>query len=292
MDQRPLIVSLSLVLLVALAAGVYLGMGARPNLGLDLQGGISAVYSPQLPEGEEEPEDIDEILDETIEVIRERVDSLGVAEPEIARSGDDVQVQLPGIADADRVQEIIGTTAQLSFRRVIEEIPPGSERHDEGPDCDAPVDEVEELADDDEGIICAAVEADGAEDAEVEPTKFEVGPAELTGDHVEDASVQVGQGQQQFQVGLDLDATGAEAFEQITSDLACQRDQGREDRFAIVLDGRVEAAPGMNPGVACDVGITDGRASITTGAGDSREEQEQEAADLALVLRTGALPIT
>jgi hypothetical protein len=48
----------------------------------------------------------------------------------------------------------------------------------------------------------------------------------------------------------------------------------------------------MNPDVACGVGITGGSATITTGAGLSRQEQEQEAADLALVLRTGALPIT
>ena len=294
MNNRPIIASLAVMLLIAVGAGVYLGLGARPNLGLDLQGGISAIYTPQLPEGQEEPEDFDEIIDETIAIIRDRVDSLGVAEPEIARSGDDVMVQLPGVADADRVQEIIGTTAQLSFRRVIEEIPPGSERYDEGPDCAAPVDEREELADDEQGILCgspdeARVDPDTGDPM---PPKFEVGPAELTGEHVDDAFVQIGQGQQAFNVGLDLDSEGGEVFAAITSDLACQRDQGREARFAIVLDGLVESAPGVNPGVACGVGITGGSATITTGGGLERQEQEDEASDLALVLRTGALPIS
>ncbi len=294
MDKRPIVTSLAVVLLLTIAASTFLGLGFRPNLGLDLQGGISAIYTPQLPEGEEEPEDFDEILDETIEVIRERVDSLGVAEPEISRSGDDVQVQLPGIADADRVQEIIGTTAQLSFRRVIEEIPPGHERYDEGPDCDAPVDEREEVPDDESAILCGSPDEtiphpDTGEDARI---KYEVGPAELTGDRIDDAFTQVGQGQEAFNVGLSLDNQGAEAFAEVTSDLACERDAGREGRFAIVLDGIVESAPGVNPGVACGVGITGGDATITTGAGLSREEQEEEAGDLALVLRTGALPIS
>ncbi len=295
MDKRPLFTSIAVVVLLAVTAGVYLGMGARPNLGLDLQGGISAIYNPVLPPGEEEPDDLEEIIDETIEVIRARVDSLGVAEPDISRSGTDVQVQLPGIADADRVQEIIGTTAQLSFRRVLDEIPPGSERYDEGPDCLAPVDEREELATGESGILCGSPD-DALIDPETEealPIKYEVGPAELTGDNIEDAFVQIGQGAgQAFQVGLDLDDEGGGIFAAVTSDLACERDQGRDGRFAIVLDNIVESSPGVNPTVACGTGITGGSATITTGGGLDRDEQEQEATDLALVLRTGALPIS
>ena len=295
MDKRPLLTSIAVVVLLAVGAGVYLGTGARPNLGLDLQGGISAIYEPVLPPGEEEPEDLEEIIDETIEVIRARVDSLGVAEPDISRSGTDVQVQLPGIADADRVQEIIGTTAQLSFRRVFDEIPPGSDRYDEGPDCLAPVDEREELPTGEGGILCGSPDdaVIDPETGEALPVKYEVGPAELTGDNVDDAFVQIGQGAgQAFQVGLDLDDEGGAIFAAVTSDLACERDQGQDGRFAIVLDNIVESTPGVNPSVACGTGITGGSATITTGAGLSREEQEQEATDLALVLRTGALPIS
>jgi preprotein translocase subunit SecD len=292
-DKRPIIVSLSVMVLIALSAGIYLGTGARPNLGLDLQGGISAVYTPQLPEGEEEPDDFDEIIDETIEVIRARVDSLGVAEPDIARAGTDVQVQLPGVADADRVQELIGTTAQLSFRRVEDIIPPDSERYDEGPDCDAPADEVEELGDDESGIVCGSPDDDRTaapdpDTGEVEPIKYEVGPTEISGERIDDAFVTL---DQEIGVSLALDSEGGERFAEVTADLACERDQGGIGQFAIVLDNRVESAAGVVPEVRCGVGITGGNATITTGGAD-RQEQEEEAADLALVLRTGALPIT
>jgi preprotein translocase subunit SecD len=293
-DKRPLIVSITFVLLLAVSAGVYLGLGARPNLGLDLQGGISAIYSPRLPPGEEAPEDLEEIIDETIEVIRARVDSLGVAEPDITRVGTDVQVQLPGVADAERVQEIIGTTAQLSFRRVVRDLPPGSPDYDQGPDCLAPVDEREPLPADEGGILCGSPDEAlvDPETGEALPMKYEVGPAELTGDNIEDAFVQLGTGTQAFQVGLELDDEGGEVFAAVTSDLACERDQGLDGRFAIVLDNVVESTPGVNPTVACGVGITGGTATITTAGGLSREEQEADATDLALVLRTGALPIS
>ena len=295
MDKRPLIITLSLVMLVVLGAGIYLGMGARPNLGLDLQGGVSAVYTPQLPEGEAEPDDFEEIIDETIEVIRARVDSLGVAEPDISRSGTDVLVQVPGATDADRLAELIGTTAQLTFRQVLDIIPPGSENYDEGPDCLAPVDEREELGDDESGIVCGSPdEADVADPdtGEALPTKYELGPTELTGDRIEDAFPSIGQGTQNFTVGLDFDSLGGEQFAQVTNELACERDQGGIGQLAIVLDNVVESATSMNPEVACGVGITGGSATITTGAGLSPQEQEDEARDLALVLRTGALPIS
>jgi preprotein translocase subunit SecD len=291
-NKRSLVATLSLALVVVLVAGVYLGLGNRPNLGLDLQGGISAIYVPQFPEGQPIPDDVDEILDQTIEVIRARVDSLGVAEPDISRSGTDVLVQLPGVADADRLREIIGTTAQLTFRPVEEVVPPGAPGYDEGPDCLAPVDEREELPDDEAGILCGPIAEDlvDASPEDQQPTKYRVGPAELTGERIEDAFPSIGDGQG-YSVGLALDSQGAAEFAAITGELACQRDQGQPGLLAIVLDQIVESAPAMNPGVACGVGITGGDAQITVGAG-SLAEQEVEARDLALVLRTGALPIS
>ena len=294
MNKRPLIVTLSVMLLVVIAASTYVGLGARPNLGLDLQGGISAVYTPVLPEGTEVPDDFEDVLDETIEVIRARVDSLGVAEPDIARQGTDVVVQLPGVSDAERLRELIGTTAQLTFRPVEEVIPPGAPGYDEGPDCLAPVDQRTELAEDESGVLCGAVDETGIVDpetGEIVPTKYRVGPAALTGERINDAFPQIGAGQG-FDVALDLDREGGQAFAQITGELACDRDVGRPGLLAIVLDNIVESAPAMNPGVACSVGITGGSATITTGAGLSVAEQEEEARDLALILRTGALPIT
>jgi preprotein translocase subunit SecD len=293
-NKRPLQVTLAVSVLVVLLGGIYLGMGARPQLGLDLQGGISAVYTPQLPEGQDpdEIEDFEEILDETIEVIRTRVDSLGVAEPDISRQGSNVLVQLPGVQDSQRLQELIGQTAQLTFRPVVEIYEPGTEEYDEaGPDCDAPVDELPELADDEEAVVCGA--GDEIEGQETDdPPKYRVGPAALTGSGIDDAFPAIDQsGGQGFNVSLSLDRQGAQDFAGITGDLACERDEGGLGLLAIVLDGRVESAPSMNPDVRCSEGIRGGQASITVGAG-TQQEQQQEAEDLALVLRTGALPIS
>ena len=307
MNKKPVIGALAFSLAIVLAAGIYLGLGARPQLGLDLQGGISAVYTAELPEDVETPEDFEEILDETIEVIRARVDSLGVAEPDISRSGTDVLVQLPGIADADRLQELIGTTAQLTFRKVIATVPPGAEPqpetrdlpaipgYDEGPDCTAPVDEREELGTNERGLMCGTEDEalPDPDTGELLVPKYFVEPAALTGDRIDDAFAAFGQAGG-LAVSLELDRQGEAEFAEITAELACERDQGfpGQGRFAITLDGIVESAPTMAPGVQCGVGIRDGSASITVGSAGSQQEQEEEAQDLALILRTGALPIS
>lgn len=289
MEKRPLYVSLGAVAALAAIALVAILLGARPQLGLDLRGGVSAVYTAQLPQGQEPPDDFSVILDETIEVIRARVDSLGVAEPQISRQGDDILVQLPGVDEPDRLRELIGTTARLTFRPVLAVIAPDQPEYDDTPACDVPFDERVELADGDTGILCATPE-DTPEAAA--PLKYEVGAVAVTGERITDAYVQLGAGFQAFQVGLDLDAFGAEQFAQITSDLACARDAGLPGLLGIVLDGEVAQASTMAPEVACGAGIRGGRASITTGAGLDRAGQEREANDLALLLRAGSLPLT
>ncbi len=284
MNKRNLVTSLVASLLVVAAAAGYLISGARPQLGLDLRGGISAIYSPVLNAGEERPDDFDQVLEETISVIRSRVDSLGVAEPEISRQGDDVMVQLPGLEDADRAREIIGTTAKLDFRPVEEVLPPGSS---EGPDCSA---ERVELPEAESGIVCGAVDETDPVQAAAGATKYRVGPAALTGDRIDDAIPTLSGAGGAWAVSLDLDRQGGDEFATITADLACKRDQGEPGLLAIVLDNVVESAPAMNPGVACGTGIQGGSATITVGGG--LDESEVEAKDLALVLKTGALPIT
>lgn len=291
MKRRPLVVSLIASLVVVIAAGSVLAAGLRPVLGLDLQGGISAVYQPVLPEGTEIPEDFEDIIDETIEIIRSRVDSLGVAEPDISRSGTDVIVQLPGVIDAERLRELIGRTAQLRFRPVIETFRPGTEAYEgTGVDCSAPAIDRSELAAADAGFLCGPTTTFG--EGELALTLpailYLVGPAALSGESIRDAfPVEQSGG---FTTSIAFDAAGDAAFAAITSELACERDFGRPGLLAIVLDGIVESAPSMNPDVRCGVGLTDG-AVITSGAGD-REAQRIAATDLALVLRTGSLPIS
>ncbi len=291
MNRRPLVVRLALLMALTLAGAGLLASGARPLLGLDLRGGISAVYVPVLAEGEEPPADYDEVLDRTIEVIRARVDSLGVAEPDISRSGTDVVVQLPGATDAERLRAVIGRTAQLEFRPVFEVLDPADPRYAEADvDCAVPLAERPQLAADEVGHLCGptTVLGEGAEALTVGGVKYLVGAVALTGERVEDAfPVEQSGG---FTTSVAFDEEGDAAFAEITGQLACLRDSGQTAQLAIVLDGIVESAPSMNPDVVCGIGLTDG-AVITSGGGD-RESQQQAASDLALVLRTGALPIT
>jgi preprotein translocase subunit SecD len=115
---------LSLVFIVAVAvAGLAatIATDSSPELGLDLQGGASVVLQP--------PEGVDDsgVIDQAIEVIRNRVDALGVAEPEIARQGDAVIVELPGVRDQRRALDLVGQTAELRFRPVLADLPPPGE---------------------------------------------------------------------------------------------------------------------------------------------------------------------
>lgn len=288
MNRNPLLVSLLAALVVVGALAASVAAGATPELGLDLRGGISAIYSPVLNEDAELTDDeLDVVLDETISIVRQRVDALGVAEPEISRQGNDILVQLPGLDDAARAQEIIGTTAKLSFRRVLAEFGPGDERYDDSPPCG---EAISELAEDEAVVACDNEPLGLDEDGEPLFLKYELGPTELGGDGVEEAFATIGG--VAWEVSLRLDDEAGDAFQQVTSDLACLRDSGQLARFAIVLDGQVRTAPGVNPSVACGAGIAGGQASITVGGGAQEDQGQAEAQDLALVLRTGALPIT
>jgi preprotein translocase subunit SecD len=240
------------VLLTAFSLAAVLFLNARPKLGLDLQGGLSVVLTAT---GRTDPG----VLDQTVEIIRNRVDSLGAQEPEISRSGNEnIIVQLPGISDPDRALEIIGKTAQLRFREVIDT-------------ASAP-----EVAEDEQWKV---TEDDPVEDEVVFPSTdgrlvYRLGPAEVQGSHVDDAFPQFDQAQQGWLVVLNLTGEGRTAFAEVTQRMAAEQKQ-----LAIVLDQTVESAPVVQQP------ITDGRAQITGRFTD------QESRDLALVLKTGALPI-
>jgi SecD/SecF fusion protein len=100
-------------LITALGGVVVLGYFREPTLGLDLQGGLAVVLEAKAPKGQQITE---EGLDRSIEIMRERVDKLGVAEPEIRSLGNNqILIELPGVRDAGRAAEIVGKTAQLEF---------------------------------------------------------------------------------------------------------------------------------------------------------------------------------
>ena len=102
-----------LLMLGLLAASAVVILTKETRLGLDLKGGVELVYQGEpTPQSEVTPE----AIDRAIEIMRERVDRLGVAEPEIQRLGSDqISVGLPGVKDLNRAKKQVGTTAQLYF---------------------------------------------------------------------------------------------------------------------------------------------------------------------------------
>lgn len=103
------------VVVVGLVAAV-LAAGWSPLLGLDLQGGVAVVLKPTSVADEEQ-------ISQAVAVIRNRVDAIGVAEPDITIQGGNVVVQLPGVKDRERALELVGSTAELRFRPVLQTFP-------------------------------------------------------------------------------------------------------------------------------------------------------------------------
>jgi preprotein translocase subunit SecD len=92
--------------------GLALGLGWSPKLGLDLEGGLSAVYQP-------DKKVTPATLQNVANIMIERVNALGVSQPNITTQGGDVVVQLPGVKDQHGILTILGSTAQLFFRPVL-----------------------------------------------------------------------------------------------------------------------------------------------------------------------------
>ena len=115
--KRSIVGSLVGIMLVAvggLAATVF--VGHTPKLGLDLQGGAYVVLRPAHK--------VDAaVLEQSIRIIRSRVDALGVAEPDISRQGSSIVIQLPGVKDQKRALDLVGQTAELRFRPVLGQLP-------------------------------------------------------------------------------------------------------------------------------------------------------------------------
>src|SRR5690348_3468101 len=102
--------------LAVLAGSLFVALTVPVKLGLDLRGGTQIVLetsdSPNVKAGKES-------TDRAVEVLRRRVDALGVSEPSLTRSGDKrIIVELPGVQDPREAAEVIGRTAQLSFHAV------------------------------------------------------------------------------------------------------------------------------------------------------------------------------
>ena len=280
---------LSVILIVAIALGALtytVITDNKPALGLDLQGGISLVLKPSKTVD-------NEVLAQSIAIIRNRVDALGVGEPEISRQGQNIIVELAGVKDQDKAREIIGQTAELRFRPVLqagivpEDFTPPKETTttvQSGATTTAdpatpttttsttvqPVIPPSTTAEND--IATSEVLLPQMDDDGKVVQRFRLGPALLTGEVVRTATAQFDQANGSWFVQLQLTGKGSPQF-----DAMAAANQGKQ--IAIVLDGVVQSAPTIN------AASFDGKPTITG------QFSQREAKDLALVLRFGALPI-
>jgi len=294
---------ISLVGVVVIVFGLFaanLVAGNVPSLGLDLQGGASITLQP---EGEYDAV----ALDVAINIIRSRVDSIGVAEPEIIRQGDTVVVNLPGVDDQQRALDIIGRQGQVLLRPVLQAgtldtsatttlpgqttLPPDSTLPGaaSGPgnarvrgaatttipatsETTAPGIQVSEDPND---PSTNAVLSDGKGGA------FLVGPAGADGlVFSNDATAEINNGNWVVNVGLQDGPAGADLWNALTTkcfnrDAVCPTGQ-----IAIVLDGKVISAPVVQEAV-----FSGGTVQI------SGDFTEGEARDLAKILEFGAVPV-
>src|SRR5262245_36004501 len=108
MRRRPVWSLIIIVGVAIVALGFTLVVGNKPFLGLDLPGGVSVVLQPTS-------ETDADTLKQAKAIIDQRVNALGIAEPEITTQGSNLIVQIPGVKDKDRALELVGQTAVLEF---------------------------------------------------------------------------------------------------------------------------------------------------------------------------------
>ena len=302
------------------------------NLGLDLQGGIHLVLEVKT-EGLEQ-QDAQDAVAQAQEVIRNRVDQFGVAEPTIQRQGENrIIIELPGVQDVQRAKDLVGQTALLEFQllepyedraRLLQRIDQmlGADEAEEQAEADEPAEEAGLFEDDGEQLdletgsrtlasmlgavgddfvvsardlqkvkniinspeaqklISSDVEflfsskPEGGEGAEYYRLFLVRKKPEMTGHMIQDAFVSIGQAidyMGQPIVNFSTTDEGVRLFGRITGSHI-------GERMAIVMDQSVYSAPTIQSK------ITEGR-GIITGSGT-----QEEAKDLSIVLRAGALP--
>jgi preprotein translocase subunit SecD len=194
---------------------------------------------------------------QALETIRNRIDKFGVSEPLIQRQGEsEIVIQLPGLKDPQRAINLIGKTAMLEFRLLADQN--GLVQALQGA---APL-----------GTELMYLRGLNPQTGEMEAVPYLVRKeAILTGDLVSDARVAFDSRTNEPYVGLDFNRQGGRIFERVTGDNVGKR-------LAIILDGNIYSAPQIREKIG------GGKASISGGF------SHEEAVDLAIVLRAGALP--
>ena len=275
---------------VLLIAAVFIQGATAVRLGLDLRGGTSVTLQPRLSAGET-GKVTSEAIDQAVSIIRQRVNSLGVAESEVASQGSgtnrQIVISVPGDSGR-RVIELVGQTAELRFRQVLAEnsgvpstapdaaatppagISPELNALYAALDCTIPENRQGTGSDVATDVILACSNDGGA--------KYILAGAEVLGRQVSKATagVDTTTGGSWF-VSLTFNGEGTKAFGDQTARVVSLT--APQNQVAIVLDGLVVSAPRINEA------IRGGSAQITGNF------TQVEAQDLANVLKYGSLPL-
>ncbi|MCX6112105.1 MAG: protein translocase subunit SecD [Proteobacteria bacterium] len=236
-------------------------------------------------------------IDQTIEAIRNRIDEFGVNEPSIQAQGNDrIVVQLPGVKDAARAKSIIGRTARLEFKLVQNKPDFNHEKlillinkaaeagivYEEGKTTytDYADNLNEYLAKNksipEDSIVLFERKVDPQSGKKMLIPYLLDKASPVTGDHLKDAYIGFNSEFGEPYVSFQMNTLGSRFMEELTG-----KNIGRQ--LAIVLDKNVYSAPTIQAKIS-DSG------QITLGGGRPLTEIQQEAEDIALVLRAGALP--
>ncbi|MEV6104205.1 protein translocase subunit SecD [Streptomyces sp. NPDC051940] len=237
----------ALLALAVIAVSLYIALTVPVRLGLDLRGGTQIVLQTRTTSADRDA------ADRTLEVLRGRIDALGVAEPTLVRSGESrIIVELPGVQDPKRAADVLGRTAQLTIHPVL-----GTTGESGG-----------RVLPDESG------------------TPLRLAAPALTGEHVKEANAgldqQSGAG---WHVTVGFEGAGRDSWARLTGEAACRPVGDPARRLAIVLDDKVISSPQVDPSITCGTGIQDGATRITGsfGAAGARE--------LSLLINGGALPV-
>ena len=286
--------TISIVLLTILAfTGIAFVSGATSfKLGLDLQGGTSVTLQPRIEQGQV-GKVTTEAIDQAVAIIRQRVNSLGVAESEVSAQGSGVNRQIvisvPG-ETGRRIVDLVGQTAELRFRPVlVVGAPNATSVSGDTATATLPAGVTADLNAQYAALDCTlpqnrqggggAAEAATVVSCDRDGTsKYILAPAEVLGRQVTKASSVIStQNAAGWYVILDFNGEGTSKFGAMTTRLTSL--PSPQNQAAIVLDGLVYSAPRINEP------INTGTAQIT---GNFTQEDAQ---DLANVLKYGALPL-
>ncbi len=237
------------LVIVAVSAYFIYPINKSIKLGLDLQGGASVLLQAK---GTAKAPVTTESMDQAENIIRQRVDKLGVAEPGIIREGNNyIQVQLPGIKDPNKALDVIGKTALLEFREVLDSEVIGGKKLTVTKDPTSDKDAV--LIDKDKKM------------------KYKVGPTLMTGSAIASATAGYDTNNKP-QVDLTFSAEGGKLFDEVAA-------KTYKKQLAIVLDSTVQSAPSIESQSYNGRAVINGSFTL------------DEVKTLALVLQTGALPV-